>query len=160
MSALAATGRFVVCILLPQAIGIGSAFATMDGVRTWYVTLNRPFFTPPSWVFGPVWTLLYLMMGVAAFLVWQRGWDTPGVKLALGLWVAQLLLNGLWSILFFGMQAPGIALVEIVVLLALIVWCTKVFFQLSTPAGWLMVPYIAWVGFATLLNGGFWLLNR
>lgn len=152
--------RLVVALLLPQVVGVGSAFATMGAVRDWYPSLVRPSFAPPSWVFGPVWTALYLMMGVAAFLVWQRGLARPDVRLALGLFVAQLVLNGLWSILFFGMRSPGLAFVEIVALWVLIVLTLWTFWRVSPLAGGLLVPYLAWVTFAAALNFGFWWLNR
>lgn len=157
---LPAIGRLIVCILVPQLVGLTSGLVTVSAVREWYVTLVRPSFAPPTWVFGPVWTAIYLIMGIAAFVVWQRGLGTPLVRLALGVFVAQLALNWLWSVLFFGMRAPGVALLEIVLLWALIAWCMILFFRVRTVAGALMVPYLAWVTFATALNFEFWRLNR
>lgn len=155
-----ALGRLVVCLLVPQLVGVTSGLLTAGAVRGWYVTLVRPSFTPPTWVFGPVWTLIYLIMGVAAFLVWQRGLATSLARLALGMFVAQLVLNWLWSLLFFGLRAPGVALLEIVLLWAAIAWCTVLFFRVRPVAGALLVPYLAWVTFATALNFEFWRLNR
>ena len=117
-------------------------------------------FNPPAWVFGPVWTLLYVMMGVAAFLVWQRGWSAAGVKIALAFFVLQLALNGLWSVLFFGLQSPGLALIEIVLLWLAIAVTTVLFWRVTPPAGLILLPYWAWVSFATILNGSIWMLNR
>jgi tryptophan-rich sensory protein len=153
-------GRLVICLLVPQLVGITSGLLTVSAVRDWYVTLARPSFTPPSWVFGPVWTAIYLLMGIAAFLVWQRGLGAPFVRTALSVFAVQLLLNGLWSVLFFALRSPGIALVEILVLWALIAWCMMLFFRVRAVAGALLVPYLAWVTFATALNFEFWRLNR
>jgi tryptophan-rich sensory protein len=154
------TIKLVVAVLVPLAVGGLSGFATAQGVETWYPTLVKPSFNPPAWVFGPVWTVLYIMMGVAAFLVWRQGLGTPGVRLALTVFAIQLALNGLWSILFFGMHSPGWAFVEIIVLWLAILASTWLFRGLAPTAGWLMLPYLAWVGFATVLNGSIWLLNR
>lgn len=152
--------KLVISILSPLVVAFLSGIATARSVRDWYPALNKPFFTPPSWLFGPVWTVLYVMMGVALYLVWREGWTRPDVRLAVMVFFGQLALNGLWSILFFGMRAPGLALVEIVVLLASIVVTAVIFWRISSTAGVLLVPYLAWVSFATLLNGAFWWLNR
>jgi tryptophan-rich sensory protein len=152
--------RLVVAIVLPLVVGGLSGYATAQGVRSWYPTLVKPFFNPPAWVFGPVWTMLYILMGVAAFLVWRRGLTVDGVKAALGLFLVQLALNGLWSILFFGMQSPGLALIEIVVLWIAIAATIRAFSRVSPAGAGLLAPYLAWVSFATLLNGSIWWLNR
>ena len=154
------TIRLVISVATPLLVGGLSGFATARGTETWYPTLVKPFFNPPSWVFGPVWTVLYILMGVAAFLVWRKGLNTDGVKAALTLFIVQMALNGLWSILFFGMQAPALAFVEIIVLWIAIVATTRAFWRLAPTAGWLMVPYLAWVSFAAVLNGSLWILNR
>jgi tryptophan-rich sensory protein len=107
-----------------------------------------------------VWTLLYIMMGIAAFLIWRRGLTTEGVRLALAAFVTQLALNGLWSILFFGMQAPGWALVEIILLWLAITATILLFWRVAPAAGMLLLPYLAWVSFATVLNASLWWLNR
>jgi tryptophan-rich sensory protein len=108
--------KLAVSVLAPLAVAAVSGAATARSVRDWYPAFNKPFFTPPSWLFGPVWTVLYVMMGVALYLVWREGWDRPEVRVAMLAFGAQLTLNGLWSILFFGARSPGAALVEIVVL--------------------------------------------
>jgi translocator protein len=139
--------------------GIGSLATTpQTAPGGWYDSLDKPFFTPPAWLFGPVWTLLFVLMAVAAWLVWRRR-GFSGASVALSLFGVQLVLNALWSIVFFGLEAPGLALVEILVLLAAIVLTALAFLQVSRPAALLMAPYIAWVAFATLLNAGIWLLN-
>lgn len=142
-------------VLVAGAALFGAQFTPGE----WYESLRRPPLTPPSWLFGPVWSLLYLAIAVAAFLVW-RSPKRSGVGLALGLWAVQLVLNAAWSYLFFGLERPGLALVEIVVLLGVIIATTVVFFSIRKPAGVLFLPYALWVGFATYLNAGFWILNR
>jgi len=150
----------IIAVLIPQVVGGLSALSTFGAVRDWYPTLVRPEIAPPSWVFGPVWTLLYLMMGIASWLVWQRRGVEPRATLALGLYVVQLLLNGGWTPVFFTLHALGWALVVIVVLLGLIAATAWAFWQVSRPAGLLLVPYLLWVCFATALNYEFWRLNR
>ena len=135
--------------------GIGGA-VTATSVETWYRTLMKPAFTPPDRVFGPVWTTLYAMMALAAWLVWRRiGWRDQ----ALRLFFAQLALNLAWSILFFGLHLVGLALVDIVVLLVLIAATTLAFWRINRWAGLLLVPYLLWVAYATALNGAIWLMN-
>ena len=124
----------------------------------WYESLNKPDWNPPGWLFGPVWTTLYTMMGVAAWLIWKN-YGFNHAKIALSLFFVQLFLNGLWSQIFFGMQEVGWAFAEIIVLLIAIVITTYFFFKKERAAGWLMVPYIAWVGFATVLTGTIWMMN-
>jgi len=161
MRAALTLGVFV--LLVAGAAFVGAQFTP----GPWYQSLRRPPLAPPNWIFGPVWSVLYLAIAVAAFLVWrspERGGTgtgtTTAVRLGLGLWATQLALNALWSYLFFGLERPGVALVEIVLLLATIIATAVVFFSVSRAAGLLFVPYIAWVSFATYLNAGFWWLNR
>ncbi|MDH4350872.1 MAG: tryptophan-rich sensory protein [Gemmatimonadota bacterium] len=160
MTRLAAVARFLAFLLIPVAVGAGSGFLTVGAVREWYPSLVRPSFAPPSWVFGPVWTVLYLMMGLAAYLVWRHRAHEDRVRAALALFAGQLVLNGLWSVLFFGVRSPGLALVEIVVLWVAIAATLRAFWQINVPAGALLLPYLGWVSFATALNAGFWFLNR
>jgi tryptophan-rich sensory protein len=154
------TIKLIVAIAVPLAVGGLSGFATARGVESWYPTLIKPPFNPPSWVFGPTWTVLYIMMGVAAYLVWRQGLGVPGVKFTLTIFVVQLALNGMWSILFFGMQSPGWAFAEILMLWLTILISATLFWRLAPAAGWLMMPYLAWVSFAAVLNGSIWVLNR
>jgi translocator protein len=152
--------KLAVSISVPLVVGVLSGVATARGVTEWYPTLTRPAFTPPSWIFGPVWTLLYLMMGFAAFLVWQWGLEAAGVRVALVAFLVQLALNGLWSLLFFGLRAPGAAFVDIILLWLAIAVTTWLFWRVVHVAGALMLPYLAWVTFAAVLNGSIWSLNR
>lgn len=132
--------------------------STASSVTTWYPTIAKPSWTPPSWLFGPVWTALYAMMGVAAWSVWRRvGWRDGA--LPLGLFVVQLALNAAWSILFFGLQNPLAGLVDIGALWIAIGLTTVAFFRVSRLAGALMIPYWLWVSFATALNFAIWRLN-
>ena len=157
---MATTLRLLISLAIPITVGGLSGFATARGVQTWFPTLVKPPFNPPSWVFGPVWTVLYLSMGFAAFLVWQKGLNNAPVRLALAFFLVQLALNGLWSILFFGMQSPGLAFVEIVGLWLTIGVTIVLFWRVTPSAGIILLPYEAWVSFAALLNGSIWILNR
>lgn len=124
----------------------------------WYNALNKPSWNPPNWLFGPVWTLLYTLMGIAAWRVWNK-FGFRHARMALITFLIQLILNGLWSQLFFGLQAPGWAFLEIFFLLAAILVTTFLFSKKNRTAAWLMVPYILWVGFAAVLNGTIWWIN-
>lgn len=124
----------------------------------WYDQLNKPDWNPPGWLFGPVWTFLYFIMAIAAWRIWKQS-GFRGSKQELSFFGVQLLLNGLWSQLFFNAQEPGIAFIEIILLLAAIVATTWLFYQKDRIAGWLMVPYMLWVTFATVLNGRIWWIN-
>lgn len=124
----------------------------------WYESIQKPDWNPPAWVFGPVWTILYTLMGIAAWLIW-RDFGFKNAKLAMSLFFLQLLLNGLWSHIFFGLQEIGWALAEMIFLLAAIIATTIAFFQKKPIAGWIMVPYILWVTFATFLTYTIWSLN-
>ena len=152
--------RLIVSVATPLLVGGLSGIATARGVRDWYPDLIKPSFNPPSWVFGPVWTLLYVMMGIAAFLVWQKGLNHEGVKAALAVFALQLILNGLWSVLFFGMRSPGLAFAEILVLWVAIAATITLFWRVNPLAGMLLLPYEVWVTFAVVLNGSIWFLNR
>lgn len=139
-------------LLAFAAAAVGGFFAP----GPWYAALDKPVWTPPGWVFGPVWTALYLMIGIAGWLLWKAG--SPA-RFALALWGLQLGLNALWSPLFFGLEAPGAALVMIVLLLAAIAATVAVARRTVPVAAWLLVPYLAWVAFATALNAAIWRLN-
>jgi benzodiazapine receptor len=140
--------------------GAGGAI-TATSVGGWYQGLAKPWFNPPDWVFGPVWTLLYAMIALAAWRVWRlRGWRARGaIEPALLVWALQLALNLCWSFVFFGARMIGAALLEIVVLLAAIVVTLRLFARIERLAAWLLAPYAAWVAFATLLNAALWRLN-
>jgi benzodiazapine receptor len=140
------------------AAAAGSGF-TASSVKTWYPALLKPAGTPPSWVFGPVWSVLYLLMATAAWLVWRQH-PAKQVWLPLGLFFCQLVLNAAWSFIFFGLRRPGAALLEILVLLVAIMLTTVSFAAFSRTAFWLMTPYVVWVAYATYLNLCIWWLNR
>jgi tryptophan-rich sensory protein len=148
-----------IAILVSLMAGLVGSFFTGNSIENWYQFLEKPALNPPSWVFGPVWTLLYVLMGIALFLVWKKGWKKKAVKIAMNLFFIQLALNALWSILFFGLQNPLLAFVEIVILWLLIVITMEKFYHISKPAMYLLIPYLLWVSFASYLNASIWLLN-
>jgi tryptophan-rich sensory protein len=139
--------------------GIGAIF-TVSAIPTWYAALEKPPFTPPNWVFGPVWITLYLLMGIAVFLVWRRGLGTSGVLPAFIIFWVQLVFNALWSVIFFGFQSLLGGLVVIIILWLLILLTIITLFRVSKSAGGLLIPYLVWVSIATYLNVGVWILNR
>jgi tryptophan-rich sensory protein len=153
--------------VLGLAISLGACFlvaglgglATTSSVNDWYLTLKRPEWNPPGWIFGPVWTTLYFMMGIAAWLVWKNS-PPEKSRLPIAIFGFHLLLNLFWSILFFGMREVGWAAVEIVILWLFIVLVLLQFMRLDRLAGWLLVPYLLWVSFASFLNYTIWSLNR
>lgn len=151
--------KLVISIISVMAVGFLSGYATSGNVNGWFATANRPWFAPPNYLFGPVWTCLYLMMGIALWLVWKQPAATPFRNTALILFVVQLVFNFFWSFIFFEWQQLGWALVEIVVLWVLILCTILLFARVNKTAAWLLVPYISWVSFATVLNHGFWRLN-
>ncbi len=146
-------------ILISQAAGLIGSLFTTPAIPGWYASLEKPEFSPPNWVFGPVWTTLYLLMGTAAFLVWHRGSPASAVRRALSVFWVQLALNAAWSILFFGLRSPLLGLVGIAALWLAIVVTIARFAPLSRLAAWLLAPYLAWVSFAALLNFEIYRLN-
>lgn len=154
------TIKIIIVILVCVSIGYLSGTVTRDSITTWYPTLVKPVFNPPNWIFAPVWTLLYVMMGIAAGLVWTSDSEVKIVKKALGFFAIQLGLNALWSYLFFGLHNPLLALIEIVLLLLLIFETYKQFKKIDKVAAMLLLPYLAWVSFATILNASIWWLNK
>ncbi|MGQ9708290.1 MAG: TspO/MBR family protein [bacterium] len=151
--------KLIISIALPLAAGALGNIATMPAIPTWYQGLNKPAFNPPRWLFGPAWSLLYILMGIALFLVWRRGFSNPEVKLALLVFLIQLVLNVIWSFLFFGLRSPIAGLIEIVILWLAILLTLILFFRVSVPAGVLLLPYLGWVTFASVLNGAIVKLN-
>ncbi len=151
-------GVLILFLALCFAVSGISSVVTADSLSGWYAALNKPSFNPPNWIFAPVWTALYAMMAIAAWRVWRIA-GLENAAGALTLYGIQLLLNFLWSMIFFGAHSIGFALVEIVVLLAAIVATMRAFWRHDRIAGWLFVPYAAWVSFATLLNAAIWRLN-
>ena len=151
--------KLFIAIIVSQLAGIIGSVFTSSSVDGWYSQITKPVFNPPSWVFGPVWTTLYVLMGIAAFLIWKRGWDRKDVKVALSIFAGQLVLNTFWSIIFFRLESPGGAFIEIIFLWLAIVATIVAFAKISKPAAWLLVPYIAWVSFAAYLNYSIYVLN-
>jgi len=149
--------KLLVSLLLPQIAGGLGAFFTLSSVQTWYLTLNKPSWNPPSWLFGPVWATLYVLMGIACFLIWKS--NHPLKKQALILYFVQLFLNLLWSPAFFGAQNPLLGVLVIVPLWACILFCILTFRQINIWAALLLIPYLLWVSFATVLNATIWYLN-
>lgn len=152
--------KLLTSIAAPQAAGGIGALFTTTGMDGWYRSIEKPSFNPPSWVFGPVWITLYVLMGISAFLVWRKGWSRRGVKPALGVFGAQLAVNTLWSYAFFGRHSIGGALAVIIVLWGLILLTMIEFFRISRSAGILLIPYFLWVSFAAVLNYSIFVLNR
>ena len=148
-----------ICIIACLVIGFLGSFFTVTGPDSWYASIKKPSFNPPNWIFGPVWTLLYILMGISLFLILKQGLATPMVKTAVLIFGAQLVLNLLWSGLFFGLQSPLFAAMEIVLLWVFILLTILYFYPLSKPAAFLLVPYILWVSFATVLNFSIMILN-
>ncbi|GAB4517588.1 MAG: tryptophan-rich sensory protein [Allomuricauda sp.] len=148
-----------ISVLICLAIGFLSSIATQSSVNDWYLTLAKPSFTPPNYLFAPVWTALYIMMGVAAGIVWSKGYHHIWVKTALYHFVFQLLLNALWSIVFFGLKNPLGGMIVILALLTMIILTIKWFRVISKPAAYLLAPYVLWVAFASALNYKIWELN-
>lgn len=148
---------WIIIAFIPAMLG---STVTSANIPTWFAALNKPSFNPPGWVFGPVWTLLYLLMGIAAFLVWNKGIENKEVKIALFIFIAQLVLNGIWSFLFFGRHWILISFIEIAILWCFILLTIIKFYALSPVAGLILIPYLLWVSFASVLNFSFWMLNK
>ena len=153
--------RILAVVVTCLAVGYFSGIVTRSAVTTWFPTLVKPSFNPPSWVFAPVWSMLYVVMGVAAGLVWDRiEAEREVVKKALIFFAIQLALNALWSYLFFGLQNPMLAGLEIILLWLMIFETYIQFAKINKISGYLLLPYLAWVSFAAVLNGSIWWLNR
>jgi tryptophan-rich sensory protein len=153
---LALLGFLALCLL----VGFSAAGITFSNVITWYAVLLHPPLSPPNWIFGPVWTVLYVLMAVAAWLVWRQHEPWRRSRSALTFWALQLAVNSAWTPVFFGLHLLAAGLAVMVVMFAAILLTISRFWPLNRLAGALMLPYLAWVGFATYLNAGFWWLNR
>lgn len=151
--------KLFVCIGVCELAGLAGSLVTRRAIPTWYASLQKPSFRPPDWVFGPVWTILYLLMGIAVFLVLTKGFSQPAVRSAVVAFIVQLVLNAAWSFLFFGLRSPLLGLIDILLLWAAIVVTMYLFWGVSRPAAVLMVPYILWVSFAAVLNFSIWRRN-
>jgi len=151
--------RLIISLVACQCAGLIGSIFTRAAIPTWYATLEKPSFTPPNWLFAPAWATLYLLMAISAFIIWRRGLDDSRVKIALGIFIIQLILNALWSVVFFGLESPLYGFIVIVALWIAILFTMLRFFKLSTLAGSLLLPYIGWVSFAAVLNLTIWLIN-
>jgi benzodiazapine receptor len=152
--------KLLVSLSACQLAGFLGSIFTRSAIPSWYAQLQKPSFAPPNWLFAPMWISLYLLMAVAAYLVWQKGLGSSGVRAALGVFLVQLLLNALWSPVFFGLRSPLAGAAIIVVLWLAILATIIAFAKISPPAAWLLVPYILWVSLATALNISIYFLNR
>jgi len=151
--------KLILAILICQSAGIVGSIFTSSSVQTWYTTLQKPSFTPPGWFIGTVWIILYTLMGISLYLVWNKGLRNKRVKNSLYLFGLQLILNAVWSLLFFGLRSPFLALIEIVFLWVAIAFTILKFYKISKTAGLLLIPYIVWVSVALTLNFYIWRLN-
>jgi len=153
--------KIVVALIICLMVGYSASIVTRPSVETWYPTIIKPSFNPPNWIFMPVWTLLYILMAVAAGLVWDKIKEqNQEVKVALGFFLIQLTLNAIWSYIFFGLKNPMLALIEIALLWLMIYETYLKFIKINKTAGYLLIPYMAWVTFAGILNASIWWLNK
>jgi tryptophan-rich sensory protein len=151
--------KLVASVIICQIAGFLGSLSTTPVIPTWYKTLNKPFFTPPNWIFSPVWISLFILMGISLFFVWRRSGHSY-FKPALLFFFVQLILNIFWSIAFFGLKSPLLGLIDIVLLWMAILFTILNFFKVSNFSGALLIPYLLWVSFAALLNFSLWILNR
>ena len=149
----------IFCITAVNLLGYLGSFFTTPQIPNWYASLNKPFFNPPAWVFGPVWTLLFILMGISLYLVIKDGLKDKTVKQAFSIFIFQMFLNVMWSVLFFGLQNPLAASFEIIALAISIIVTMLLFYKISKPASYLLIPYLAWVSFASILNFTIWYIN-
>jgi tryptophan-rich sensory protein len=151
--------KLLISVVISLSAGfIGSIF-TNPNIETWYATIRKPSIAPPDWVFAPVWTILFLLMGIAAYLVWRQGWSNPQVRTAVVIFLIHLIVNILWSAVFFGLRAPMAAFFVIIALWLLILVIIILFANITVTAGILLIPYLLWVSFASVLNFMLWRLN-
>lgn len=148
--------KLIIAILVAELAGVIGSIFTVTAIPIWYAALAKPALNPPNWVFAPVWSALFVLMGVAAFLVWRQGLDKKAVRIALIIFLGQLALNSLWSMIFFGLHNPGTAFLEIIILWLAILATIFFFYKVSRPAAYLLIPYILWVSFAGYLNFSIW----
>lgn len=151
--------KLAAAVAVTEFAGVVGSFFTTPAISIWYAELAKPVLTPPAWVFAPAWTGLFALMGAAAFLIWEKGLSRREVRIALGVFISQLVLNVLWSVIFFGLRNPGAALIEIIFLWLAIFATIAAFYKISRPAAYLLLPYILWVSLAAYLNFAIWNLN-
>ncbi|MFH0891623.1 MAG: TspO/MBR family protein [Candidatus Falkowbacteria bacterium] len=151
--------KLIISIAACQAAGLFGSVFTAPAIPGWYAALVKPSFNPPGWIFGPVWTLLYALMGVALYLVWKQGTDQKRIKAGIIIFIIHLFFNTSWSIVFFGLKSPGWAFANVIVLWLMIGEVTRRFREIDKTAAYLLIPYWAWVSFAAVLNFYLWRLN-
>jgi tryptophan-rich sensory protein len=152
------SNKLILCILFPLLVGSVSGIATASGVNNWFQTINKPSFNPPNYLFGPVWTILYILMGISFYLVLQTPYSKSN-KYALAIFFVQLFLNSSWSFLFFRYKLIGVAFIDIILLWLSIICMIYAFSKINKRAAYLQLPYLLWVSFASILNGAIWWLN-
>jgi benzodiazapine receptor len=150
--------KLIISITVCYFVAVLGGWATFQSVQTWYLTINKPSFNPPSWLFGPVWSVLYTLMAIAFWLVWKTK-DMPSKTFAMQLFLIQLALNLLWSFLFFYFKTPFWAFLEIILMWTTILFTIIYFYKINPWSAYILIPYLLWVGFATILNGSIWILN-
>lgn len=150
----------IISILICESAGIIGSIFTFSAIPTWYMGLNKPWFNPPGFIFAPVWTILYLLMGISLYLIWQKGISKKENRKALFVFALQLILNTTWSIIFFGLKSPLGGLFIIIILWVLIIETIRRFYKIDKNASYLLFPYLLWVTFATILNFSLWILNQ
>ncbi|MFH1187402.1 MAG: TspO/MBR family protein [bacterium] len=151
--------RLTISLLLPQIAGaIGSLFTT-SAIPSWYASTNKPSFNPPNWIFGPVWITLYILMGISVYLVWQEVEKNKKSKNAITLFWIHLIFNASWSVIFFGLKNPALAFANIIIILVFIIILMIKFWKINKYSVYLLIPYLLWVSFATLLNYSIWRMN-
>jgi translocator protein len=150
--------KLIISLILPQMAGIIGSLFTIRSIPTWYAALDKPSFNPPSWIFGPAWITLYILMGISFYLIWIKS-DLPNFGLLSSVFILQLALNAFWSIIFFGLKSPLYAFIEIIALWVSILICIILFYKVSKMSAYLLIPYLLWVSFASILNFYIWKLN-
>lgn len=151
--------KLIISIIICELAGIIGSIFTSSSIPNWYSELNKPELAPPNWLFGPVWIILFALMGISLFLIWKKGINTKEKKDAVWIFTFQLILNMIWSIIFFGLFSPKFAFLEIIILWLAILWTIISFAKISKASAWLLMPYILWVSFAGYLNFMIWILN-
>ncbi|MBD3311125.1 MAG: tryptophan-rich sensory protein [Candidatus Magasanikbacteria bacterium] len=152
--------RLLISLVLPQLAGLLGSFFTASSIPSWYTTIEKPFFTPPNWLFGPVWISLYILMGISVYLIWQKAEKNKKAKKLVWLFWVHLIFNATWSIVFFGLQNIGLAFLNIIIIWILILVLMWKFEKINKVSAWLLVPYMLWVSYATVLNLAIWFLNK
>lgn len=149
----------LVSILVSQLAGIVGSVFTASQIEDWYLYLAKPSFNPPNWLFGPVWIILYTLMGISLYLIWSKGYKNKNIKYGVNVFFVHLFINSLWSIVFFGLHQLGAALVIIIGLWLMIIYLISLFWKIEKTAAYLLIPYLLWVTFASFLNFSIWQLN-